>query len=114
VNRVLVRFEEVLGTTRGLPRAVGMSACVGISEPVQVPLQPAGYEAPPPRVEEPVPQLALTAAAMMAEEELETLGLERKKGAPEGRGRSRGQASTPFAYPTSVPRKHEPLPRRRR
>jgi hypothetical protein len=29
----------------------------------------AGYEAPPPRVEEPVPQPQLTAAAMLADEE---------------------------------------------
>ena len=38
VNRVIVRFEEVLGPACGLPRAVGMSALMGISEPVHVPL----------------------------------------------------------------------------
>jgi hypothetical protein len=30
---------------------------------------PAGYEAPPPRVEEPVPQPQLTAAGLLADEE---------------------------------------------
>jgi hypothetical protein len=48
----------------------------GIYRYAEIDIQPpAGFEAPPPRVEEPVPQPALTAAAMtaaamMAEEEL--------------------------------------------
>jgi hypothetical protein len=43
----------------------------GIYRYAEIDIQPpAGFEPPPPRVEEPVPQPVLTAAAMLADDEL--------------------------------------------
>ena len=62
--------DDILGLEENILIGHPIPAGSGIYRYAEIDIQPpAGYEAPPPRVEEPVPQPALTAAALTGEEE---------------------------------------------
>ena len=63
--------DDLLGLKENIIIGHLIPAGSGIYRYAEIDIEPpAGFEAPPPRVEEPAPQPALTAAAMMADDEL--------------------------------------------
>ena len=62
--------DDLLGLKENIIIGHLIPAGSGIYRYAEIDIQPpAGYEAPPPRIEEPVPQPQLTAAALMADDE---------------------------------------------